>query len=248
MKNAIAEAILDSTDTSTLPSGPTPVPSDPAGGVTPPATPVPPSAPDYVAIAAQVNDLLAQMIALVPDLEASTTAGQHALTSLRSVPLPFVDEAIQAAQEIPELGHFVNMDEAGASLLYAENLQPVAVKIAKFARNLAYSADAKKAEGAKAALQIYSTAQLVAKSGNESSQLAAAIETMRAKLGKAGRKKVVAPATPPATPPAPQPPVSAPASANPPEAPLGRPHVTSGATEVPAPTVYVSTNPPGGNR
>ncbi len=176
----------------------------PPDGTTPDPTTTPtPTITHYQQLADDFSKALDQIASIIPKLEITHPATANFVRSHLNVPTEFLATAIAAVEQTPELQGVNKLDVTAArdTLQFIEAFRPVQDKVTAFANSLKFTMASRKANLAADALQIYSIAKGVARDPGAAA-VASLVSNLKRDLGRRGRAKGSAAATPK---PAPQP-------------------------------------------
>jgi hypothetical protein len=162
--------------------------STPADG-TPTTTPSP-TTTRYQELANQFSAQLDELLAIIPNMEASHVSIATFVRSHLNVPTEFLATAIAAVEQTPELDAVgkLNVVAARDTLQFIEAFRPIHDKIVSVANRLKFTLNSRRATLAADSLQIYNIAKGVARDP-ASADVAAHVANMKRDLGRRGRPK-----------------------------------------------------------
>jgi len=175
-----------------------------APDVTPDPTTTPtPTVTHYQQLAENFSKALDDIAAIIPKLEVTHPATANFVRSHLNVSTEFLNTAIAAVEQTPELQGLNKLDVNAArdTLQFIEAFRPVQDKISAFANSLKFTMASRKASLTADALQIYSIAKGIARDPGAAA-VASHVHNLKRDLGRRGPAKGSAAAAPK---PAPQP-------------------------------------------
>lgn len=142
-----------------------------------------PTVTHYQQIAAQVSAAITAAFADIAPLEKPHPSRRHFVRANAAVRTNFIAVVIAAVEAIPELqGVRFDADDARDALQFGEAFRPIVDQLEVLARELKFTIDARKANAAQGALNVYAAAKRYAR--DPKSELTSATEIMCRELGR----------------------------------------------------------------
>jgi hypothetical protein len=142
------------------------------------------------AIAADVNRLIDEIIATIPDLESPHPLNSKDARAARTVSRDFLIRLIDATEELPDLEEFgfLHPEEAREVLQFIDAFRPIADRLEVLLKTLKHTMAARKAKIAIAAMNTYMMAKRYARK-RQNAALSPHVENLRHALGRTNVKR-----------------------------------------------------------
>ena len=153
----------------------------------PPVSPVTPTVTHYQQLAADFINALDQISTIIPQLEAAEIAVAKFTRGQLGIPEKFCATAINAVEQVPELRAFSTLDPTNGHdiLQFINAFGAVRDKALKFAGDLKFTFDSRKAGLAAKSLQVYALAKaLVRDKRNPKPHIEPHVENMKRDLAR----------------------------------------------------------------
>lgn len=169
-----------------------------AAGATPdPGTTPTPTVTHYQQVADQLSKALDDAFAIMPKLESPHPDTAGWVNAHLNVPDKFVEIAVGAVEQTPELQSIkkLDVDAARDTLQFNAAFSPMRLKVAAFEKAMGFTMNSGKANVAADSLQVYYLLKGLARDPG-SAHLIPIAGALKHALGRHGRTKAAAPAAP----------------------------------------------------